>query len=108
MISKVEQAHTRTRYLIKKFVGATYHIKFLCSNIRIEANEAIYNIKSEKHDFESRTSKLVHQIRNTHTRARYLIRKFIGASYHIEFLCSNMRIKANVSIYDINSKKCDF
>ena len=74
----------------------------------MEANGAIYSIKSEKHDFENRTSKLVSQIWKAHTIARYFIKKFIGVSYHIEFFCSNMRIDANGAIYDIKSKKCDF
>ena len=39
--------------------------------------------------------------------ARCLIKKFIGASYHIEFFCSNMRIEANGAICDIKSRKCD-
>ena len=75
MILKVEQAHTRTRYLIKKFVGATYHIEFLCSNMRIKANGAIYDIKSKKCDFQSlgvsheEKRKVVPQMRNAHTRA---------------------------------------
>ena len=81
---------------------------FLCSNLRIEGNRAIYGIKSEKHDFESRTSKVVRERSNAYTRARYLIKKFIAGWYDIEFLCSNMRIKAKGAIYDINSKKCDF
>ena len=80
---------------------------FVCSNLRIEGNRAIYGIKSEKHDFESRTSKVVHQIRNTYRRACYLIKKFIGASYHIEFICSNMRIENNGAIYKINTEKHD-
>ena len=76
--------------------------------MRIEANGAIYDIKSEKHDFESRTSKLLSQIWKAYTIARYFIKKSIGVSYHIEFFCSIMRIDANGAIYDIKSKKYDF
>ena len=56
--------------------------------MRIEANGAIYEIKSENHDYESQTSELVRQIWNAHIRARDFIKKFIGALYHIEILCS--------------------
>ena len=93
---------------MKNFIASSYDIGFLCSNMRIEANGAIYDIKSEKHDFESWTSKLVRQIRNAHTRAPYLIKKFIGGSYDIKFICSNTSIEANGAIYDIKSMKCDF
>ena len=71
--------------------------------MRIEANKGIYDIKSENHDFEFRTSKVVHQIRKAHTRVRYLIKKFIGGSYDMKFWCSNRRIEANGAIYDIKS-----
>ena len=93
---------------MKKFIASSYDIRFLCSNMRVETNGAIYDIKSKKHDFESRRSKIVRQIRNAHTRACYLILTFIGASYHFEFLCSNMRIEVNGAICDIKSKKCHF
>ena len=93
---------------MKNFIPSSYDIRLWCLKTKIEAGGAIYDIKSEKHDFENLTSKLVHQIKNAHTRARYLIKKFIGASYHIEFICSNTRIEANGAIYDIKSKKCDF
>ena len=77
----------------------------LCTNMKNEANGAIYDIKSESHDFESRTSELVRQIWNAHIRACDFIKKLIGAVYQIEILCSNMRIKANRAIYDIKSQK---
>ena len=108
LVRQIRHAHTRARYLIKKFIAGQYDIIFIYSNIRIEANEPIYDIKSEKHDFEIQTSKLVRQIRNTHTRARYLIKKFIAGSYDIKFICSNTRIKTNGAIYDIKSEKCGF
>ena len=93
---------------MKNFIVGSYDIGFLCSNMQIEANGAIYDIKSEKHDFESGTSKLLLEIRNAHTMARCFIKKFEGASYHIEFFCSNIRIEAGAAIYDIKSKKSDF
>ena len=65
--------------------GASYHMEFLCLNLWIEVNKTIYDIKSEKHDVESQTSKLVRQITNAHTRACFLIRICTGASYDIEF-----------------------
>ena len=90
---------------MKKLIASSYDIGFLCSNMRIEANRAIYGIKYQKHDFEIQTSKLVRQIRNAHTRAHYLIRNSIAAFYHIEFSCSNMKIEANGGFYDINCRK---
>ena len=103
LIPLIREPYRRARYLIKKFIGCSYDIGFLCSIMRIEANRAIYHIKSEKHDFESRTRKLVRQIREAHRRARYLIKKFIGGSYDIEFWFSNTRIVANGAIYCIKS-----
>ena len=41
-----------------------------------KANDAIYDIESEKHDFESPTRKLVWQLRNAYTKVHYLIKKF--------------------------------
>ena len=103
LVNQTRNAHTRAPYLIKKFIGGSYDIKFICSNTRIEANGAIYHIKSRKHDFESRTSKLVSQIRNEDTIARYLIKKIITGSYDIKFICLNTRFEANGTIYDIKS-----
>ena len=91
VVRQIRNAYTRAHYLIKKVIGLC-DIELLCSNMPMEPNRAIYNITSKNCDFESRTSKLVRQIRKAHTRVRYLIKKFIGASYDIEFLCSNMRI----------------
>ena len=57
------------------FIVGLYHIAFLCLNMRIEAHGAIYDMKYEKHDFESRVMrhegkrKLVAQVTNAHTRA---------------------------------------
>ena len=103
-----ECTHRRACEYMKKFIASTYDIKLFCSNMRIKANGAIYDIKYEKHDLKIRTSKLVRQIREAHTRARYLIKNLIGGSYHIEFSCSNTKFEANGAIYDLKSKKCDF
>ena len=84
MIFNVDQAslllqiwnpHIRVRNFSKKFIRASYHIEILCSNMRIEANGAIYDIKSTKCNFKSQgmrhdeKSKLVPQMRNAHIRA---------------------------------------
>ena len=82
--------------------------------MQIDAKEAKYDMEWKKLDFETRdvrhegNNKLVPQIRNSHTRARELVKKFIANSYDIGFLRSNMRIKGNEPIYDMELKKLDF
>ena len=73
-MSSKECTH-KSALFIKKFIGGLYDIEFMCSNMRIEANGAIYDIKSKKCDFESlgvsheEKSKVVPQMRNAHTGA---------------------------------------
>ena len=38
--------------------------------MHIEANGAIYDMKFEKHDFESQKSKLLHEIRKAHMKEK--------------------------------------
>ena len=97
-----------------KFIGVSYDIEILYSNMGVEANLTIYYMEFKKLDFEiwvvrhQGKSQLVSQMRNAHTRVREEIKKFIPGSYDIVFLCLLMQIKANGAIYNMESKKHDF
>ena len=73
---QIRNAHTRAREKTKKFIGGSYDIGFLCSDMRIEATRAIYDMELKKLDFETLGMrhdgkiKLMPQMRNAHIRAR--------------------------------------
>ena len=46
-------AHTRARKEMTKFITGSYDIGFLCSNMRIEATRAIYDMELKKLDFRT-------------------------------------------------------
>ena len=43
----MRNAHTRACEYMIKFIASSYEIAFICSNMRIEGNIAMYDIKSE-------------------------------------------------------------
>ena len=92
LVREMRNAHTRDVSIV-----GSYDIRFLCSDMRIQANGEIYDMEFKKLDFENwgvrheGKRKLVPQMRNAHTRACEYIKQFIDGSYDIGFLCSNMQ-----------------
>ena len=81
--------------------------------MQIEAKGAIYDMEWKKLDFETwdvrheGKSKLMPQIRNSHTRARELVKKFIADLYDIGFLRSPGFLRLHVgSRWDQKGEDC--
>ena len=74
------------------FIPSECDIGILCTNMRIEANNASYDMELQNQDFETPGE------RHDETP---------GERHDIGFLCSNMRIEGNKSRYDMEFKNHD-
>ena len=54
LVAQIRKANTRARDKTKILIASSYDIRILCSNMRIKANRANYDMELEVLGFESR------------------------------------------------------
>ena len=90
------------------FIRGSCDIRFLCSNMRIEAFRVSYHVEFTSKDFEIKrvsyeeNTKVLRQFMKPHTNAHE------GVSSDIRFFCSNRRIEAYGASYHMEFKSEDF
>ena len=92
------------------FISGVCDIEFLCSNMRIKANKANYNIALGNHDFETQVERHEDESQGEEgvAKSSWVNENVYTCLVRIRFLCSNMRIEINTANYDIELVNHDF